>query len=188
MDWSTRTRQGRKPRGNTLTEMLVAVALLAILAMLALPSWRAHLLQKRLEGAAETYRQNFQWARNHAIRSGQAVRILFGRDADGSCYVVFTGPDAACGCTASAAHCNAPAQLLTSEHLPAAQLVAVQPKGSTRRLLVDPLRGTVTPALTAVFSTPDGKTLHEVVNLLGRGHGCSPQGDAPGWPVCKTSG
>jgi type IV fimbrial biogenesis protein FimT len=66
--------------------------------------------------------------------------------------------------------------------------VAVQPKGSARRLLVDPLRGTVTPALTTVFSTPDGKTLHEVVNLLGRGHGCSPQGNTPGWPACKTSG
>lgn len=188
MDRTTSTRYSRKPRGNSLTEVLVALAVLAILATMALPSWRSHLLQKRLEAAAETYRQHFQWARSHAIRSGQAVRILFGRDANGSCYVVFTGPDAACNCSAGTTKCNAPARLLASEYLPTAEGVAVQPKGSTKRLLVDPLRGTVTPAMTAVFSTPDGRTLHEVVNLLGRGHGCSPQGDAPGWPTCKTSG
>jgi type IV fimbrial biogenesis protein FimT len=188
MDGTSSIRHARTSRGTTLVESLVVVALLAIVAALALPSWQAHLLQKRLEGAAEAYRQHFQWARSQAIRSGQPVRILFGRDTGGSCYVVFTGPDTACGCTTDGAHCAAPGRLLASEHLPAAQLVAVQPKGNTRRLLVDPLRGTVTPTLTAVFSTPDGRALHEVVNLLGRGHGCSPQGNTPGWPACKTSG
>ena len=186
MDGATRTRQGHTARGATLTEALVALAILAILATLALPSWRGHLLQKRLEGAAETYRHRFQWARDHAIRSGQAVRIRFDSDASGSCYVVFTGPDAACGCSATAAHCTETARLLASEHLPAGRQIAVQPGGKTRHLLVDPLHGTVTPTLTAVFSTPDGRALHEVVNMMGRSHGCSPQGGVPGWPVCKA--
>lgn len=179
--------QGRHhARGVTLIETLITVFLLCLLAFIALPTWQTHLLQKRLESAAETYRQHFQWARSHAMRSGQTVSIRFASDASGSCYIVFTGPETACGCNAASAQCTAPARLLVSEHLPAERHIAMQPKSGNPTFRLGPLHGTVTPNPVIVFSAPNGQSLHEVANRLGRTRSCSPQGGLPGWPACTT--
>lgn len=176
----------RRLRGITLIETLITVCLLCLLAFVALPTWQAHLLQKRLEGAAETYRQTFQWARSQAMRSGQTVSIQFANNADGSCYIVFTGPSSACGCNAKEAQCNAPARLLASEHLPAERQISMQPKGGSQIFRLSPNHGTVTPTPVIVFSIPNGRALQELANGLGRSRSCSPQGKLPGWPTCTT--
>lgn len=181
------TRRWHHARGVTLIEALITVFLLCLLAFIALPTWQSHLLQKRLESAVETYRQHFQWARSHAMRSGQTVSIRFASDATGSCYIVFTGPEAACGCNAAAAQCAAPARLLVSEHLPADRHIVMQPKSVDKTFSLGPLHGTVTPTPVIVFSAPNGQTLHEVANKLGRTRSCSPQGSLPGWPACTTT-
>lgn len=181
-----RTKRVHRARGVTLIETLITVCLLCLLAFIALPTWQSHLLKKRLESAAETYRQHFQWARSQAIRSGQTVSIRFASDASGSCYMVFTGPETACGCDAKAAHCSAPARLWLSEHLPAERQIAMHPKGVSQTFHLGPLHGTVSPTPVIVFSTPQGQALHEVANRMGRNRSCSPQGSLAGWPACSA--
>jgi len=66
-----------KLRGLTLMELMVTVAIMAILLVLAVPSFNAFLARGRLTGAAEALAQDLQLAKSEALRSNAAVTISF---------------------------------------------------------------------------------------------------------------
>lgn len=73
------TRPRRRPflRGFTLVELLVVVAILAILIGLATPSVSARLSQQRVSAAVNRISSDLRLAQLHARRSSQAQTITF---------------------------------------------------------------------------------------------------------------
>jgi prepilin-type N-terminal cleavage/methylation domain-containing protein len=84
-------------RGLTLMELMVTVAILAILVALAMPSFNAYLAKGRLSGAAEALAQDLQLARSEALRRNDAVTISF-TSGTAWCYGTILS-DTACNCT-----------------------------------------------------------------------------------------
>jgi type IV fimbrial biogenesis protein FimT len=84
-------------RGLTLMELMVTVAILAILVALAVPSFNSFLAKGRLSGAAEVLAQDLQLARSEALRRNDAVTISFSSGA-AWCYGSVAGATA-CTCT-----------------------------------------------------------------------------------------
>jgi type IV fimbrial biogenesis protein FimT len=74
----------RKPsnRGFTLIEMMVAIAVLVILAMIAVPSFREASLSSQLRSSANDFIASANFARSEAIKRGTTVTMCV--SADGS--------------------------------------------------------------------------------------------------------
>lgn len=64
-----------RQRGVTLVEMLAAIALLAILASVAVPSFAAIARQYRLDATTEELMASVQFARVEALRHGHSVML-----------------------------------------------------------------------------------------------------------------
>jgi type IV fimbrial biogenesis protein FimT len=91
------------PRGFTLLEAVIAVAVLAILAAAAVPSYTDHLARQRLRHAAELLELDLRRARALSVEDGREVHVSFrsGRDW---CWGI--SREAACDCAAQAARCE----------------------------------------------------------------------------------
>lgn len=77
----SRTVATRRGRGVTLLEMLIAVAILAILAMIATPSMNQMLIANRLAAASNEFLGALNYARSESITRGLPVTV---RSAAGS--------------------------------------------------------------------------------------------------------
>jgi type IV fimbrial biogenesis protein FimT len=62
-------------RGLTLIELMVAVAVLAILAMIAAPSFNNQLASSRVESAASELKAALDFARSEAIKQSSTVSV-----------------------------------------------------------------------------------------------------------------
>jgi type IV fimbrial biogenesis protein FimT len=87
----------RQLRGLTMIEVLVAIAIMAILAGLAAPPFREALAKARLEGAVSTFAIDVQYTRTEAIRAGNkgaATKAAATLEVDGSgtSYKVYVAP------------------------------------------------------------------------------------------------
>lgn len=73
--------------GVTLTETLVVVAILAILASIAVPSYQDNLERKRLKQVVEALKSDMQFARAEAIKRSQNVHVSRSTGTAGNwCY------------------------------------------------------------------------------------------------------
>lgn len=174
------------PAGFTLVEALTAIAVLAVLLTLALPSLRALVDRHRVTHTAADVAGHLHYARMAAIERQEPVRVSTLADgAGGHCLAVHTGPATSCSCAAgrpTAGACAADAVLLRHVHLPAHGRVRLA--ASVGSLRFDPQLGTCTPAGTLAFSTPAGDAVHQVVNVMGRVRACSPSGKVGGHVAC----
>lgn len=140
-------------RGFTLVELLVVVALLAIVAALAAPSFTDQLARRRLEGVSTDLSTDLQFARTQAVDDRATVRLL--TETGGSQYRIVK----ATGATLK---------------------TVVFPTGitATDAVTVDyeQLRGgaTVVNGPINVSSTATSATMRITVNAMGRVSLCSP--------------
>lgn len=82
--------------GFTLVELMIVLALVAIILAVAIPSFTSTLARKRLEGVASELSTDMQYARSEAVQRNAAVRIIVGT----SCYAVHVvGTTPASNCT-----------------------------------------------------------------------------------------
>jgi len=87
--------------GFTVIELMIAVALLAILTALALPSFRSFILNNRLAGQANEIVAASQLARSEALKRGVDVTVCSSKDGqtcDGDFnegYIVLADPGGA---------------------------------------------------------------------------------------------
>jgi type IV fimbrial biogenesis protein FimT len=163
-------------RGVTLVEVLVAIAIAAILAGLAVPSFREAMARARLEGAVSTFAIDVQYTRTEAIRAGNkgadvnkaAATLEIG--STGTSYTITVVPVAG-----EAA--NDPIKVVA---LPDG--VKFSPNTT---IAFDGLRGTTATAHTinAESSATDAK-LNVLTNALGRVSVCSPSGTFGGHAAC----
>ena len=66
--------------GFTLIELMVVVAMVAIIAGLATPSWNTMIVNNRIRAAVNDWTQSFYFARSEAIRQNVAVTICASSD------------------------------------------------------------------------------------------------------------
>lgn len=71
----TRIRSARRPRGVTLFELLVTMLIIAILAAIAVPSYRYITTYSRMSAEMNALLGDLQYARSEAVREGQAVSV-----------------------------------------------------------------------------------------------------------------
>ena len=110
-----RRRHGAGVRGFSLIELMVGVAILAVLLALAAPSFAEWMLNTRVRSTAESLQTGLQMARAEAVRRNAIGRFQFTTAVDNSCGLSTTGaywvinlkkddtgsPAGACGTAAS---------------------------------------------------------------------------------------
>lgn len=185
----TETKAARQPRraaqrGVTLIECCAVVAVLAVLAGVAAPAFVDHLDKRRLEGRASELGADLQHLRSQAVSLNEGMRISFGADDHGSCYVIHRDTGGPCACASSgAAACNTGAgEVLKTVVLPAAS--GLQLSANVASIRIDPKMGTSTPGGTVRLHSSSGRELRHVVNIMGRVRVCSPAPALPGYRRC----
>jgi type IV fimbrial biogenesis protein FimT len=172
----------RPARGVTLVETLCVVSIIATSVGLAAPGFSGWRDQQALMGAAAELETDIQYARSQAVAMNTVVRLSVSTANGGSCYVVHTGPEDSCSCNAhDGAICTGSASVWREVTLPATGPVKLISRNVS--IAFDPEHGTVTPATTFKLQASTGKTLHQVVNIMGRVRSCSPD-NAPGVKAC----
>ena len=171
-----------RQHGVSLLEVAIVVAILAIVGATAVPSFTALVDARRLDGAATRLAADVQFVRSEAIARHQALRLSIRAGADATCWIVHTGGAAACSCAAAGAVCGGGALAIKSVVLPNAERVGVA--ANVASIVFDPLHGTSTPTGTLRLSDARGRSVRQVVNVLGRVRSCSPDGGVPGYPPC----
>lgn len=167
---TARRRDRRRTHGLTLIELVIGMALLALLLSLAVPSFGARMTHYRLMSTAEGLVQDLGEARQIALRDGIAVIVDFNPGPDW-CYAV-----------ARTAHCDCgtalPCQLKTvrARDLPGIQLTQSTP---TR---VEPIEVGRRQQVAELVSR-DGEHLRIEITPLGRAQLCTSSG-MTGVPAC----
>ena len=162
-------------RGVTLIEVLVAIAIAAILAGLAIPSFREAMARARLEGAVSTFAIDLQYTRTEAIRAGNkgadtskaAASLVI--DSSGTEYTVIVTP-------------------VAGEDRTDAEKVVKLPDGvkftAGKTIAFDGLRGTTAAQTISASSDVLGGELNVSTNALGRVSVCSSSGAFAGYAAC----
>jgi type IV fimbrial biogenesis protein FimT len=170
-------------RGITLLEACIVVAVTAIVAATALPSFSALIDGQRLEGAATRLAADIQFARSEAIARNRSLRLSIQAGSDGSCWIVHTGGAADCSCASGTrVVCTGSAVEVKSVVLPGNERVNVA--ANVASIVFDPLHGTSTPSGSLRLSDTRGRAIHHVVNVVGRVRSCASGGAVAGYPAC----
>ena len=165
-------RSTHPARGVTLIETLCVASIVATTVGLAAPSMTGWRNQQALTGAAAQLETDIQYARSQAVATNTAVRLSARVGEGGSCYVVHSGPEDSCSCDPNHGATCTGTTIWRQASFPANS--SVQLTSRSVSIAFDPEHGTVTPATTFKLRANAGKTLHQVVNIMGRVRTCSP--------------
>ncbi len=195
----TRQVRGCLRRGFTLVELMVVVALVAIILALAGPSMREMLELRRLRGVQAQVVTDMQFARSEAIAKRALVRVAFREDPDlpVTCYSIFLAETNAlrCDCTkAPAPACTDPGttEIRTVQVLRSTGVTVIPPAiNDSLAFAFEPTNGALLTIPTDKVNEPlraflidssisTAKTYRTVLNQAGRPTVCAPAGsDVP---------
>lgn len=167
-------------RGVTFVEAMIALAIAAILAALAAPSFLGVIDKHRLKGATDNLFADLQFARSEAIRQNTAVAVYFTAGSSW-CYGITT---ASCDCTQSPSASNCEIKLVSGSDFRNTEITAAT-FGSAAYTTFEPVRGTATSG-SVTFQSGQGRQGKVIVSTLGRIRLCSPSGtgNIPDYPAC----
>ena len=172
----------RRHAGFTLVELLLTLAVIAILAGVAAPAMARLLDKARLGAAARVLAQELRQARNHALSYQQTVYFSFSTvSARHWCYGWRAGDPCICFTDTPATACSAGAggARLSSTDFPAIGLSTGR-AAAQRTLQFSALRGGVNAESFVLRNNSD--ELRVIVSPLGRVRICSPT--KRGYPAC----
>jgi type IV fimbrial biogenesis protein FimT len=149
----------RRERGFTLVELMVTLAVAAVLAMLAAPSFSAMFVNLRVQGMASELAADLQYARSEAVRRRAAVELA--SDGDGGGYTIRSGG-------------------ATLKSVRFASGMAIDTDASVTYSALRALSGESAFTLTG----NGGTSLRVNTNGLGRVSLCSPSGAVKGYASC----
>jgi type IV fimbrial biogenesis protein FimT len=169
----TRSCTTRNSRGLTLVELMVAVAMLAVLGVMAGPPMGNMLARHRVQSAAAQIGADMGDTRHEATRRSSTVYVNFEGGSDW-CYVITTDPAATC-----ATENERVLKRVRAKQHPGVTLSAAQP------IVFDGASG-MGPAVPALvqLTSARGDLVTVQVSLLGRAKVCSPDGALKTLPRC----
>jgi prepilin-type N-terminal cleavage/methylation domain-containing protein len=162
----------RRGRGLTLIEIVVALAVLAILGALAMPNYAVHVDRERVQGAAEALAADVNEARFEATRQGRPLHVnAFGGPA--WCWAVAETPACPCG---SGQACQLRS---ASQHEHGGVMLA-----SSGHIEMGPDGRSASPGTGFDLESARGLRLRVSVSAMGRAHICTVRGEALRYPRC----
>jgi type IV fimbrial biogenesis protein FimT len=180
-------------RGFTLVELMVALAVLGILAIVAAPSFVSLIEMQRLRGVNHELLSDIQFVRSEALRRGERVGMHFGGSSTVDCYTIYRRRGVGCDCT------RPPGQVcyyeLRTVQVPRGGGVRLQPEASMPAMFeIDPAHGgavlvwsdmvlIVGEYRVEVAGARRGRLLN-TVGMSGRPSACTPDGSVSGVPLC----
>lgn len=186
----------RAQRAFSLIELMVTVAVVAILATVAAPNMQSFLDKNRLVGAAEAIYGQVQMARSEAVKqsanmvmvfaTGDAWCAGFARDDGSDCDCTVTDPDSEDGdaCAVLADGVNPVLRRVGGASFPGVSM----DDGAPASITINGVRGTtdIVGVANIDIQSDLGRQLRVEVNALGRARMCSPAGDGAvgGYPAC----
>lgn len=189
----------RSQRAFTLVELLIVMAVAALLLTLAAPSFFDFILVQRLKGVSAQLTTDLQLARGEAAARRDFVRVRFSKNTTRTCYVIFTGAAGSCNCVNSPV-CANPASEIRTVDLPRSLGVAIEVPaiaGFTmlQELAFDHATGGVViaagdfrdsdpPRITIDARIEGSRALRTEISLSGRPSTCSVAGSITGAPAC----
>lgn len=156
-----------RSKGVTLIELMVTIIVLAILATIALPSFRDLAEKRRLINATEAFYADIQFARSEAVKRSRSLRI-----------------NIADGCLTVADVSASPVLVLTSTCIALFPAISLEATGLPIDL--DRVRGIPSPTGgSLVITSPSGLETRVIVSRFGRVRVCSPATKkVGGYPSC----
>lgn len=145
-------------RGFTAIELMVVVALIAVLLAVVVPSFQEQLARRKLEGAATELNTDIQFTRSQAVSRNAAVSLT-------TTTAGYTVTD---GTTTFKAVALDPSLSLTN--------------GVT--LTYDPMRGLANAITLDLSSSRTGVQMGVRTNAMGRARLCTPLGSFKGYTTC----
>lgn len=170
-------------RGLTMIEMLCAVCIVATTVGIATPSMKSWQLRQALLANAAELETDIQYARSTAVASQQTIRLETQALGASTCYVMHTGDERECTCSGNGqARCIGKAQVLRVVEHRADGSIKLSAVGAS--MAFDSQRGTVTPTATLELTDSQGRSVRQIVSIMGRVRSCSPQGKDTGMSMC----
>jgi type IV fimbrial biogenesis protein FimT len=160
-------------RGLTLLELMVALAMMAVLGLMAAPPIGSMLARHRVQAAAANLVADLGEARHEAVRRGSSLHVNFQSGSDW-CYAIATEP--ATGCTGGA---GAVLKRISARDHPGITLAAPQPFVIDGRADLGP-----EAAPAARLTSARGDVLQVQLTLLGRAKVCAPEAPVGTTPRC----
>ena len=198
----TPSLRAHRPKGLTLIELMLVVALVAILATLAAPSFRDFILMQRLKAVNAQVVTDLEYARSEAAARGDWLRLSFRNDAAQTCYALFTAPRTSaetCDCRLGAgAACSGDLREVRVVQVPSAdgvRVVALTTPGSWDVFAFDHITGGLAQALPGSPQVPivaivietsidSSRVLRTEVGPAGRVKVCAPASLIVGAAAC----
>lgn len=180
-------KANRDPAGFTVIELMIVVAIAAILVLLAAPSFQSLLDRQRVRAAASNLNVDIQYARSEAVRRNAPVTVSFSAGTTPWCYGIVDGA-AACACS-TAGSCNLKT-VAGDEFLNVAMTLAggsgvtVDPRQGQVSAIAGGGSGAATTAINFSSTTTSGAQVQSQFNALGRVVQCAPGGTLPGYRAC----
>lgn len=195
-------------KGFTLLEMLIAMAILAIIISVGVPSLSGFSANQRLIGAAEQVYSHLQQARSEAVSRNTLVYVNFAVDGTASWEYGMSSVNSLCDLTITTANGVNSCRMVVSDgdasldpgtgavdaddlvlmrytdadHAGVIMDIANFSTGSTQ-FIFDPTRGTSTSGQVNLTGS-NGNQLRVAVNLLGRVSLCTPDGSVERYQDC----
>ena len=169
--------------GFTMVELMVTLAVLAVLVAIALPSFRDFAERAWLRGAADNIASVIGTAKAESIKRDSLVKVNFKAVGSGFCVgaaMVTTMSTAGCDCSAGA--CPVAVYPANSAELHAVRLVGTPAFGSPTAdtdFVIDPKTSTladINDAGGVELDVPRGFGIKVLVNAMGRVSTCTPSG------------
>ena len=169
-------------RGFTLIEMMVTVAVLAIIVSIAAPSFNGFFDRYRVKRAADTLSAFLINAKTEAIKRNKNVSTVI--TGSGTTWCAGMTENATCNCTtASNCQIDDADRVINSTSFKGVKLLGPD---SEHAFVFKTQRGTVTGNETVELESANGSKLNVVVSMVGRIKLCSPSGtgNMGGYTLC----
>lgn len=159
--------------GFTLIELMIVIAITAILTALAVPSFSVTLNTQRISGAAEAVLNDLRWARSEAIKRNTEVRVTFTSGSNWS-YTIDTVP-------VLATNDGILPKTVYGSDFPSTTLSTASFSGGVAYTTFDPVRGTANNGTAKIESEHYNYSADVIVSTLGRVRICGTLG---GYAAC----
>jgi type IV fimbrial biogenesis protein FimT len=180
----------RSSQGFTIIELMLVIAVTAVVVTLAVPSMRDFMIRQRLKAINAELVNDLQFARSESITRSRPVRVTFRKNADMTCYTIHTRGllgDCDCRQPVGTACPDLPELVeIKTVQVPRSTTVQVEPlDGTGNVVLFSGPKGLATPIEFQVnVQSSIGASLRTTTNALGRPQICSPGASLHGVVTC----